>query len=95
MLKISSNSSSQMVVCTLDLTCKTVSSAKCLSLEGFFLGGGKSSKGDKRESRCLVSDLKVSVWLNIFSSVSVGQTRNMTPSHEVCIAGTVLQYLYF
>lgn len=50
---------------------------------------------ETRESKYVVSDLKVSVWLNIFSSVSVGQTRNITPSHEVCIAGTVLQYLYF
>ena len=48
-----------------------------------------------RESGSGVSDLKVSVWLSTFSSVSIGQTRNITPSHEVCIARSLLRYLYY
>lgn len=52
MLKVVSSSSSQIVVCTLDLTCKTVKSAKCMCLE-FILVWGKSEKGDMRESKCV------------------------------------------
>lgn len=81
-----------MAVCTPDLTCKTVQSAKCMSLEGFF-GVGKSRKGNETKQACGVRS--EGRWVAKYSSVSVGQTKNMTPSYEVCLAATVLPCLYF
>lgn len=44
---------------------------------------GENRKGNKKEDKCVVGDLKVSIWLNIFSPVSVVQPSRFNPSWQL------------
>lgn len=54
---------------------------------------GRSKEGDEIEQVCGIRSEGQCVAKYFF--VSAGQTRNMTPSYEVCDSVAVLQYQYF